>query len=375
MKHPPFLIYLLIFISFFLILFTKFTPQKEISEAPSVSSSPQNLFLATSSGHQITIFIYDAISTKFTQKNYTLDDFVSRNTHIKYDNANYSIQFNPQNKDIFILADGYDGTKSNPCVNKDQTCKNRIYKTNLDESDTHLLFETDKEINNWIIDPNTNSIQFISYINNQNFLENIDASSGKLNYSQLFSGYIGFFTISNNDQIYQTFTSNSPGSKNSTLKLYKINPHTNDIEETKTIDTDGFFNHQTSLSPNNQFLAYYKFDNQTKKRFLSFYDFTADIIIYNFPIENAQTSNLYWSQDNTKIIHQQNQSYWLFDLNNQRDEKIIDDRKLYGWNSGLGLLVATNKDNQIIIYNQFTKTEISFPNPVVESNTYGLFWF
>ena len=374
MKQYTKLIYLFIFI---LILFTllKLFPKKQIKIQVSSPVPFQNLFLATVKERQVTIYLYNFKTQQFKQKDFKIDDPISRNTHIKYDNANYSIQFNPDNQDIFVLTDGYDGTQVTPCVNKDQSCKKRIYKTNLNNLKIDFLFETDKEINNWILDPITNSITLIDYIDNETFLENISADTGKLRYSQLYSGYSGTLVVPDNGYVYQTFTTTNQNSKNYDLKLYEINTKNGSIKQTKTIDSDSFFTHQTSISQNSQYLAYYKFDNQTKQKFLSIYDFTKNSTTFKFPVGNVDVIDLYWSQNSSQILHKQNNSYWLYNLNTQKDEKIIDKRKIYAWNSNFFQIIAENDQNQLIIYDSQTKTETAFPSPITESDTYSIALF
>lgn len=263
------------------------------------------LFIADKEDYNVKISIFNISKKEIViSKTITLDDTLGPASTNSY-GSNNSVQYNPETKDIFMSTEGfsyYDGS----CINKDGTCASRIYKFNLNNEDSSLLFESSERIDHWIVNRFDNSI-LVSVVNEKTeTIKKINTQNGQINFERNYQNKENIneteFVVSKDGKyIYSANKESIDGKWNQEiLNLRKIDNSSGEITEQQIFEGEAI-DFETDISPNDQYFAFYSGNQETVN--LNIYEIPTGKLINVSYQGRIGNSNLFWSGDSKKLLY------------------------------------------------------------------------
>jgi len=266
----------------------------------------KNLFIATSEGNVLDIAIFDPVKNEvILSKKFPFDDHLSMFTKSAGWGANNAIQYDPKTQEIFYSTQGrseYDGS----CINKDGTCKSRIYKIGLNQEKPNVIFESDILPTNWIVDSSDNSLLLSFFESDKQTLKKIRRENGKEIFTKEYQikehTNLADFVLSNDGKFtYQASKESAEGKWfHEILRLRKIDNANGNVSEQEIFGGEAI-EYETDLSPDNDYLAFYSGISESAKLYI--YQISSKKLI-NVPYQGSIGNyNLLWSGDNKKLLY------------------------------------------------------------------------
>lgn len=325
------------------------------------------IFIAASEDDDVNIMIYNSGKNEvIASKKISLNAFLSY-YGAGSANSNYSVQYNPKTKEIFfstVGTSGYDGS----CINKDGTCVSRIYKVGLEQTKPIIIFESNYPPSHWVVNSFDNSLLLSFLIEEKNdTLLKISSQDGKIIFEKEYqykenTGY-GHLVISKDGKYtYQARTESVDGKwSDENLRLRKIDNLTGDMTEQEIFSGEAI-DHDTNLSPDNNYLAFYSgLGTQTPAK-LYIYEISTKKLT-NIPYQGSvRNYNLLWSGDSKKLLHQLKGSLTYYDILSAKSILITGDLQqypyIYAWAPSVDYFLYQLQDSGIKIYNVQTNQVI-----------------
>lgn len=312
----------------------------------------------------LKIFDLDTQSEVF-QKEIQLVDPIGPSTTGSY-GSNYAVQYNSVTEDIFFFTRGGSMGMGDECVNKDETCNDRIYKLEKNSDAPEVLYDLEGLINNWIVNPFDNSILLTQNTKDKGAMfTKIDTETG----DELFSvnnereGERSFSEMKLSSDAKYTFQSSiSYDEELDIVYTTKFNNSTGSKEEF-SLGGSSYVYAMTNISPDEEYFVHYEGGNK-KRLYLNKIGKSSNMIEYEGFIENY---NIYWSGDSKKFMIFTSEGAIYYDLNTKEFVKLNDDIEL-------ALAWAPSEENIVLasdvlkVYNVFTGTSVE----ISESNDTGL---
>lgn len=312
----------------------------------------------------ISINLFDLDSgTSVFAKEINLDDSIGPSNTGSY-GSNYAVQYNPNTEDFFFFTRGQSMGMGDECVNKDETCNDRIYKLAKSSDTPELIYDLDGLINNWIVNPFDNSILLTQNTKDEGAsFTKIDTESADV-----------LFSISNEYSDQRSF---------SEMKLSPDGEHTlqtsisYSADELNIVFTNKFDNStgakeeirhggstyvyaMTNISPNEKYFVQYEGKGQ-KRLYLSEIGKNSNMIEFEGSIENY---NIYWSGDSEKFMIFSTEGALYYDINTQEFVKVAESENplALAWAPSVENIVFASDLLEVFNINSGEFTEISEPN-------------
>jgi len=263
-------------------------------------------------------------------------DILASTTIPEIFNSNFGFEFNGTTGDMLYFTLGaseYDGT----CMNKDGSCTNRFYSTNIYTNKTTLLWGTEEwPTQSYVVDKN--NIYFITQKNIKNDsildltkpdnytkialdLSKIDVTSGKMSqishkeFENVFS--FGNFTITNDgSKLYMT----SSGKKPQSDALEELSVNYIDLSDlsfhslvTLSVQNPQDFFDEAFYSPQQNYIAYFV----RNKPFVLNIQSAKSTPMPDITMADMSNANLVWSSDEKRIYINTRSGLKYYDVETQ----------------------------------------------------------
>jgi len=308
--------------------------------------SQQTLILATSRGRQLQIWEIDPASAKAKlAQTVVLEDAISDATGTRAPGVNNSVQFKNSNDEIYIATGGKLSYNSR-CLNRDGTCKWRIRKVARGTKIANLLYESEEEPVDWLLDQNSNTIMIFYLTIDKGKYVQIDSNDGRILKNIEFQRRTGasfakmFFSLDGR-YLFHVEELSEGHVKNQKLLMQVFEPANDKVSEIN-IFQGGNINADTNISADGENFAF--FEGMTSPQKINIYNLarkTSAVVPNELQI---QSESLFWSGDGKKLLYLTNEGPKFYDV----EKNSIND--IPGIESKIHYVICWGKANDYILY-------------------------